>query len=310
MLAATARHQLLLVAASIVCFVTVGAALFLLEVPGLGIAHLIYLPVAFMALATNARAGASAGAFATLGYLALGLLSPRFGEPRLLTISTAVIAVTSIAFGALIGWTAESKRSLLRQLHELAQRDFLTGLHNLRAFETSLAARCGAARPFALLLADLDGLKAVNDRDGHHAGNLLLQRVAEELTDELADGTEAARVGGDEFAFLVPGLAAPDDVEREARRLERRLERRGLWLSVGWAAYPADAGKAIELFRRADQRLYSSKLQRTAAAAPGAPPPLRALSPPLLAPPSDAPAAASSNDRVRPLRPRAQAARG
>jgi diguanylate cyclase (GGDEF)-like protein len=248
--------------ASIVCFVTVGAALFTLEVPGLGIAHLIYLPVAFMALATSARAGAWAGAFATLGYLALGLMSPRFGDVKLLTVSTAVIAVTSIGFGALIGWIADSKRDVVTQLHALAKRDFLTGLLNLRAFEESLAARCAFASPFALLLGDLDGLKAVNDCEGHHAGNLLLRTVGDELASELRDGEEAARVGGDEFALLFPALASPDQAELTARRLERRLERRGLWLSFGWAVYPADASTAVDLFRLADQRLYSAKLTR------------------------------------------------
>ncbi len=258
----TAPNQRLLVAASIVCFGTVGAALFLLEVPGLGIAHLIYLPVGFMALASNARIGAAAGAFATLGYFALGVVSPRIDEVRLLTVSTAVIALSSIGFGVLIGWTAESKRALLRQLQELAQRDFLTGLLNLRAFEEALAERCASPSPFAVLMADLDGLKAVNDEHGHHAGNLLLQRVAGALREDLPDGAHAARLGGDEFALLLPGLPSPDDVEATARRLERRLERRGLWLSFGWAAYPADATSPVELFRRADSRLYMSKQAR------------------------------------------------
>jgi diguanylate cyclase (GGDEF)-like protein len=276
--AAVDHHPRLLIMASIVCFLTVGAALFTLEVPGLGIAHLIYLPVAFMALATSARAGAWAGAFATVGYLALGLMSPRFGDVKLLTVSTAVIAVTSIGFGALIGWIANSKREVVMQLHALAKRDFLTGLLNLRAFEESLAARCAFASPFALLLGDLDGLKAVNDQEGHHAGNVLLRTVADELLEELRDGEEAARVGGDEFALLFPALASPDQAQATARQLERRLERRGLWVSFGWAAYPADASTGAELFRRADERLYESKLAHTGGrSSPDARQPIRPL---------------------------------
>ncbi len=307
--AAVDHHPRVLIAASILCFVTVGAALFTLEVPGLGIAHLIYLPVAFMAVATSARAGAAAGAFATLGYLALGLLSPRLGDVKLLTVSTAVIAVTSIGFGALIGWIADGKRKLLVQLHELAQRDFLTGLLNLRAFEKSLTARCESTSPFALLLADLDGLKAVNDSEGHHAGNVLLRNVADALLEELPDGAEAARVGGDEFALLFPGMAAPRDAEATARRVERRLERRGLWVSLGWAAYPADALTAVELFRCADQRLYSSKLERVAAKGdskvatlrPVEPPPVLSSASPLLA------AAGRSADAASTTGPRSAA---
>jgi diguanylate cyclase (GGDEF)-like protein len=260
--AAVAHHPRLLKAASIVCFLSVGAALFWVEVPGLGIAHLIYLPVAFMALATSPRAGGLAGLSGTLGYLALGVLSPRLGSPEVLTVSTLVIAMTSIAFGVLIGWFSASNRRLMAQMHELAKRDFLTGLLNMRAFEDSLAARCERPHPFAVLLADLDGLKVVNDGEGHHAGNVLLRRAADALTEDLRDEDDAARVGGDEFALIVGAMAAPDDAEATARRLERRLERRGLWLSFGWAVYPADATNAVELFRRADQRLYSSKLAR------------------------------------------------
>jgi diguanylate cyclase (GGDEF)-like protein len=262
--AAVTHHPRLLRIASILCFLSVGAALFWLEVPGLGIPHLIYLPVALMALATSARAGAVAGICGTLGYLALGVLNPQLRSPELLTVSTAMIALTSVAFGTLIGWFAASNRRLVGQLHEVAQRDFLTGLLNMRAFEEVLAARAAMPSPFALLLADLDGLKEVNDRDGHHAGNLLLRRVADALKQELREGDEAARVGGDEFALILPALPSPDEAEATARRLERRLERRGLWLSFGWAVYPADATRAIELYRRADQRLYSSKLDRAA----------------------------------------------
>jgi diguanylate cyclase (GGDEF)-like protein len=200
----------------------------------------------------------------------LSVESPRLGDAKLLTVSTAVIAVTSIAFGALLGWTAESKRNLVAQLHELAQRDFLTGLLNMRAFDESLAARTASPAPFALVLADLDGLKVVNDRDGHHAGNVLLRRVSEALREEIRGDDEAARVGGDEFAVLLNGVAAPADAEATARRLERRLERRGIWLSFGWAVYPADASTAVELFRRADERLYSSKVGRAGAPEPAA----------------------------------------
>jgi diguanylate cyclase (GGDEF)-like protein len=262
--AAVAHHPRLLKIASVVCFLSVGVALFWFEVPGLGIPHLIYLPVALMALATSARAGAVAGICGTLGYLALGVLNPQLRSPELLTVSPAVIALTSVAFGMLIGWFAASNRRLVGQLHEVAQRDFLTGLLNMRAFEDALAERAASPSPFALLLADLDGLKEINDRDGHHAGNLLIRRVADGLREELGEGHVAARVGGDEFALILPALPSPDQAEATAGQLERRLERRGLWLSFGWAVYPADATKAIELFRCADQRLYSSKLERAA----------------------------------------------
>jgi GGDEF domain-containing protein len=110
--------------------------------------------------------------------------------------------VTFASMGALVGWFAHSNRELSDRLRVAEERDPLTGLINTRAFDVALSARAELGRPFGLILADIDGLKAVNDRDGHAAGNDLLRRAADFLGRKLDRGDQLARVGGDEFAII------------------------------------------------------------------------------------------------------------
>jgi diguanylate cyclase (GGDEF)-like protein len=163
-----------------------------------------------------------------------------------------------VATGLLVGWLGVRNRMVMHGLRELADTDHLTGLRNSRAFERELASRCEGERRFALLVGDVDGLKAVNDRDGHAAGNVLLRRVANALQDTLRDGDVSARIGGDEFGLLA---AATDerDAASLAARLERQLARRGSPVSFGWALYPASGRTPEALFDRADERLYRTK---------------------------------------------------
>lgn len=257
------RYHSVLVGLSVTGFVGVAAAFFMLERPGLGIGHLFYLPIALLALTTSPLVGALGGLAAAAIWTGLVVLTPQLPSlSDLLTLSTSILCVTFVSTGALIGWFSQSRRALVAQLQNLAERDFLTGLRNVRAFQESLAARAAKPSPFALLLADLDGLKDVNDTEGHAAGNHLLRRAARALEDEVRAEDEVARIGGDEFAVLLPATPAPADAEAAARRLEKRLERHGIWMSFGWATYPAEASTATELYRTADARLYASKAER------------------------------------------------
>ena len=90
-----------------------------------------------------------------------------------------VLTYTSI--GALIGWFAAHDRELVTRLQLLAERDYLTGLPNTRAFEAAVQRRLALKRPFTLLLGDMDGLKQINDHHGHAEGNDALRRLAEML---------------------------------------------------------------------------------------------------------------------------------
>jgi len=260
---AALSHRGALVSAALAAYAAISVGYVAFEVPGLGIGHLFYLPIALVALASGALLGAGAGVFATVLYVVCVIVNHRIPSADVLTASTAIRAVTYISSGALIGAFASRNRALVDRLQSLADRDFLTGLLNARAFETALANRCASPRRFAVLLADFDGLKATNDRDGHAAGNALLRAGAKALESMLREGDELARVGGDEFAILAT-MGTPEDAESLARRVEGELGRQGVALSVGWALFPVDGGTSIALYRRADERLYASKSARKA----------------------------------------------
>jgi diguanylate cyclase len=144
--------------------------------------------------------------------------------------------------------------------------DPLTGLLNRRAFDELLAASCARSErygwSFALVMIDLDNFKAVNDRLGHAAGDAALRAVGVELRGRLRAGDAASRMGGDEFALLLPsveGSIVPDLVRRLEQAVEDAVPEASITFTVGAAQAPADAVDPRLLFRIADQRLYEGK---------------------------------------------------
>ncbi|RBY91071.1 hypothetical protein DQ241_05200 [Blastococcus sp. TF02A-30] len=140
-----------------------------------------------------------------------------------------------------------------------ASRDPLTGLRNRRGFDDALleamttAARTG--EPLSAALLDLDHFKAVNDTEGHEAGDRLLCRVADAWPAELPSGAVLARHGGDEFSLVLPGTAGPDALALVRRVLDRHP---GLALSCGVAEH-SSGETASQLMRRTDRALYGAK---------------------------------------------------
>lgn len=121
-------------------------------------------------------------------------------------------------------------RSLNRRLQgaklraeEQALTDQLTGLRNRRALDLHIKALARMGPPFGLMHIDLDFFKQVNDSLGHAAGDHVLQTVAQILTDETRATDTAARVGGDEFVLLFPGLTDPAQLMRIAGRIIDRM---------------------------------------------------------------------------------------
>lgn len=110
------------------------------------------------------------------------------------------------------------------QAEEQALTDTLTGLKNRRAMDSELAEIISEGEPFALMHADLDFFKAVNDTLGHAAGDFVLQAVAKILTDETREVDVVARVGGDEFVLLIKGTEDHVLIDRIAQRIITRLE--------------------------------------------------------------------------------------
>ena len=255
---AATRNRRLLFVTAIGCYAIVFTSFVLFEIPGLGLGHFFYIPVALLALACGTYVGFLGGALAAALYALAIVVTPRLPTRDVLTYATAIRFMTFSCCGLLIGWFANEHRRHVEQLRNLAERDFLTGILNTRVFDEALARRCATGRPFLLLLGDMDNLKTVNDTHGHIAGNAELRRLAEALTQTLGPDDELARVGGDEFAILTE--ASMDDAAEICTYLHKRLAAQDLHLTIGWAALPQDGVVPLELFRKADDRLYAAKL--------------------------------------------------
>ncbi len=260
--AAVSYHRAFLLAASATLYPLIFAAFLLVEKPGLGIGHFYYFPIAMVALSSGPLWGAAAGVAAT-GFYTLGILiNPHLPPSEVLTASSTIRFVTFTTMGALVGWFASNHRVLVDRLRVAAERDFLTGLLNTRAFDATLAARLDEGRPFGLVLGDMDNLKEVNDTEGHAVGNDILRRAGELLRGELEKGDDLARIGGDEFA-VITSLPGTDAVRALCGRLTATLAAEGMSMSFGWAVCPRDGDSSLLLFRAADERLYAQKLIRS-----------------------------------------------
>jgi diguanylate cyclase (GGDEF)-like protein len=154
-----------------------------------------------------------------------------------------------------------------REARQLADLDALTGLHNRRYFHETLSRECARAhryeRKLSLIVFDLDDFKEVNDRIGHLAGDAALAEAAERVRDVVRTADIACRVGGDEFAVILPESSL-EDADQLYRRIlnsvsSRPLGQAGkLYLSAGVAELrPED--DPVSFFQRADDALYRAK---------------------------------------------------
>ncbi len=169
---------------------------------------------------------------------------------------------------------AEEKiRRLNAGLERLATTDYLTGLYNRRYFmqrgseEFKRALRSN--HPLSFLMLDVDHFKAVNDTHGHQAGDMALQQVAAALKDGLRETDILGRIGGEEFAVLLPDTQLNDAIllgQRICRSMEvaelsipGRVLAISLTISVGIAGLEAGMSGIEDVFRNADKALYKAK---------------------------------------------------
>jgi len=159
-------------------------------------------------------------------------------------------------------------RLRIDRLRADADLDHLTGLANRRRFRVALKREVERWRrygvPCALVLLDIDHLKAINDRFGHPTGDMVIRQIASTLTKVSRDNDTAARLGGEEFALLLAGI----DAEKAAVAAERlrevlknaQLDEVGpVTVSIGVAACPASANSERTLYSASDRALYVAK---------------------------------------------------
>jgi diguanylate cyclase (GGDEF)-like protein/putative nucleotidyltransferase with HDIG domain len=157
-----------------------------------------------------------------------------------------------------------------RQAESSATTDYLTDLPNARSLFLHLdgeLARCKRmGLPLAVLVCDLDGFKGVNDSYGHLEGNRVLKLVARGLQEACREYDYVARMGGDEFVVVLPGLKA-ESLQKKSDHLRAIAEAAGrqlfgsdlLSMSIGAALYPDDGTDAEQLLAEADRRMYKVK---------------------------------------------------
>ncbi|MBZ9715042.1 diguanylate cyclase domain-containing protein [Deinococcus multiflagellatus] len=163
---------------------------------------------------------------------------------------------------------ALQRRAALQQIHDQAREDALTGLLNRRAFDEDLDTRERGSEPFTLAVIDLDGLKVVNDTEGHAQGDRLLQVFAAALAAQAGEGGAAYRLGGDEFALLLPDQGEAEVLARidVAMGAAAQLTTQRTGASAGVVRWAEEAHAPARL-ALADQRMYAAKRRRRASVA-------------------------------------------
>jgi diguanylate cyclase (GGDEF)-like protein len=223
---------------------------------------LLFLTLGFMSAAFQPAGVVVMGGFMVAAYLVVDVLP----EPRTSGMFVAVVMAAFTMLCALASanlWESYDRQVLLLRTHEtLAATDPLTGCLNRRAFLERLhIAIRGTADRTVVCLIDLDGFKAVNDRDGHAAGDAVLRAVTTALATAVRETDTVARLGGDEFAVLC-AVPEADDAGALAERIRQGVAGvgRGVGVTASVGITVVRAGDDDhEVLLRADQAMYRVK---------------------------------------------------
>ena len=188
------------------------------------------------------------------------------------SILTALAVCISLVFLILIVWRINEME---KEIHDLTLRDELTGLYNMRGFyllaEQTLRLAQRSKQPFSVLFLDLDGLKQINDQQGHQVGSAYLAETGEIVQACFRDADVKGRFGGDEF--VVAGQFTMVGIEIAAQRLQTAAEERNakgnrrypLSFSIGHVTSDYYSTETLkELVTRADEEMYKDKRSRKA----------------------------------------------
>jgi diguanylate cyclase (GGDEF)-like protein len=199
---------------------------------------------------------------AEFGLGALGIVVAGLWESERVLVPFAILPLVLI-------WTSLK----VSELRLEASVDAKTGLYNARHLREQLTAEIERAgrydRPLSLFVADLDFLREVNNKYGHLAGDAVLEGIGDVLRAELRATDVAARFGGEEFVILLPETPVARAIQ-VAERVREAVERRdfecgrglgsvNVTISIGVAAFPADASTAEDLLDAADAAVYAAK---------------------------------------------------
>jgi len=205
-------------------------------------------------------------AFIGLAYAAVLLFNGDIGTTPV--IHWAFVTCTLVVAGAFIGAQRGHVDRLIERLSSAARTDSLTGLLNRRGFEelfeTELERARRSGRPLSVIVGDLDGFKAINDRFGHAAGDHVLEKLSQILQTVKRRIDTAARIGGEEFAVIAPesdhhaGYILAERMRREVRETFAR-DPHQLTISLGVATFPRHGATAEALIAGGDEALYAAK---------------------------------------------------
>ena len=164
------------------------------------------------------------------------------------------------------------RKKIEENLRHLTYHDMLTGLPNRILFSDRVKQAIATAKRekihiLSLMFMDLDNFKEINDNFGHAAGDLVLREVASRIQDCLRESDTAARMGGDEFVVLLPGIEAPDDAMIVAKKIRHALcqpidlgkHDLTVTTSIGIAVYPEHGCEEETLLKHADAAMYHAK---------------------------------------------------
>jgi diguanylate cyclase (GGDEF)-like protein len=254
----------------------IAAAMFIIMVLDIAtgsapVQHLYYLPIIFAAIRFK-RAGG-------LVVAALSILTYHLANPSLIHSGYEQSDIIVVILFVVVGLTTAKMVGDAERLRALATTDDLTGLHNLRSFESHLARLIGQAKrasePLSLLSLDMDHLKPINDSYGHLAGAEAVRCLGQMIARWAPPQAIACRYGGDEFAIILPGYDLEEALEA-AEHLRRLVYQAAptlagqdfppgtLSISIGASCavpesdcHPKRFG--LGLFHAADQALYCAK---------------------------------------------------